>query len=610
MRSDTIKKGDARAPHRSLLRATVVGEDDFSKPFIAVCNSHTDIIPGHVHLHEVGQVVCRAIRAAGGVPFVFNTIGVDDGIAMGHSGMKYSLPSRELIADSVETMLEAHRFDGMICIPNCDKIVPGMLMASVRVNIPTIFVSGGPMEAGRLPSGEKVDLISAFVAAAGRKDGKVSADELLQIEKIACPSCGSCSGMFTANSMNCLCEALGLALPSNGTLLATSSERRQLYERAAQRIVEMVLQFDKEGEGNGLLPREIVTHDSIDNSMILDMAMGGSTNTVLHMLAIAAEAGVEYDIARINELSYQTPNVCKVAPSHHYHMEDVHGSGGIHSILGSIARGCDGLLALDSPTVSGGTLGENIAAWDVRSDAVCEDALRVTAARATGKRTVGCMNVDPTGTPAPPTEAELGFDPVDCIREVDNAYSAEGGLVILYGNLAPNGAVVKAAGVLPEMMTHSGPAVIFEDETEAYEGIVNGKVKAGDVVVIRYEGPRGGPGMQEMLAPTTAIKGVGLDNSVALITDGRFSGGTAGACIGHISPEAAAGGPIGLIEDGDIIEIDIREHKLAVKLDDAELERRRADWKPREPKIRRGWLGRYTALATSADTGGVLRIPE
>ena len=608
MRSDTIKLGDARAPHRSLLRATGVGEDDFSKPFIAVANSYTDIIPGHVHLDKVGQFVKECIRAAGGVPFVFNTIGVDDGIAMGHGGMKFSLPSRELIADSVETMLGAHCFDGMICIPNCDKIIPGMLMAAVRCNIPTIFVSGGPMEAGKTPDGRAVDLIDVFVGASARQNDKLSAEELLALEQAGCPTCGSCSGMFTANSMNCLCEALGMGLPTNGTLLATSTERKKLYRRAAERIVEMVLQFDKLGEGHGLLPREIVTADSIDNSMILDMAMGGSTNTVLHMLAVAHEAGVDYDVQRINELSQRTPNVCKVAPSSHYHLEDVHNSGGIHTILGSVNRGRPGLLKLECPTVTGKTLGRNIADYDLRAETVEEDALELAAVTARGVRNNEGMSVQKTVRSIRDlSDEDLGFDPADCIREVDNAYSDEGGLIILYGNLAPQGAVVKAAGVLPEMLKHTGPAVIFHGEPGAYQGIVDGTVKAGDVVVIRYEGPRGGPGMQEMLAPTSAIKGVGLDDSVALITDGRFSGGTAGACIGHVSPEAAAGGPIGLLEPGDVIEIDIPGHKLNVRLSDKELAERLKKWTPPEPRFKSGYLAKYASMATSADTGAVLK---
>jgi len=608
MRSDIIKLGDARAPHRSLLRATGVTDDDFRKPFIAICNSYTDIIPGHVHLDKVGEFVKQCVREAGGVPFVFNTIGVDDGIAMGHSGMKFSLPSRELIADCVETMLNAHCFDGMICIPNCDKIVPGMLMAAVRCNVPTIFVSGGPMEAGKLPDGRTVDLVDVFAGAAARQQNKLSAEELLALEKAGCPTCGSCSGMFTANSMNCLCEALGMALPTNGTLLATSAERKRLFRRAAERIVEMVLQFEKLGEGHGLLPREIVTAESIDNAMILDMAMGGSTNTVLHTLAVAHEAGVKYDLQRINELSRRTPNICRVAPSSRYHVEDVHNSGGVHTILGAINRGRPGLLHLDCPTVSGKTLGENIAEYDVRATTAAEEALELAAVTAGRQRTSQGMSVARKAKSIRELSAEqLGFDPWDCVREVENAYSQEGGLAILFGTLAPRGAVVKTAGVRPEMLKHAGPAVIFESEPDAYAGIVNGKVKAGDVVVIRYEGPRGGPGMQEMLAPTSAIKGVGLDDKVALITDGRFSGGTAGACIGHISPEAAAGGPIGLLRPGDIIEIDIPNHKLNVRLSEEELAARAKEWKPREPRFKSGFLSKYATMATSADTGAVLK---
>ena len=608
MRSDTIKLGDARSPHRSLLRACGVGDDDFQKPFIAICNSYTDIIPGHVHLDKVGQYVKECVREAGGVPFVFNTIGVDDGIAMGHAGMKYSLPSRELIADSVETMIQAHRLDAMICIPNCDKIIPGMLMAAVRCNIPTIFASGGPMEAGKTSTGRTVDLVDVFTAAAAKQTGKISAEELLDVEKAGCPTCGCCSGLFTANSMNCLCEALGLALPMNGTLLATSTDRKRLYRRAAQRIVEMTLEFAEKGEGHGLLPREIVTAESVDNAMILDMAMGGSTNTVLHMLAVACEAGVKYDMQRINALSGKTPNVAKVSPSSKYHVEDVHNSGGIHSILGSVARGRPGLLNLDCATVSGKTLGKNIAEYDIRGDSVGKEALQLAAVTARGVRNNEGLSVDRAiGSIRDLSADDLGFDPYDCIREVDSAYSPEGGLAVLYGNLAPGGAIVKSAGVKPEMLQHSGPAVIFESETEAYSGIVEGKVTAGDVVVIRHEGPRGGPGMQEMLAPTSAIQGVGLDASVALITDGRFSGGTAGACIGHISPEAAVAGPIGLLEPGDIIQIDIPAGKLDVQLTDEQLAQRKAKWTPPEPRFTTGYLAKYSKMATDASSGAVLK---
>jgi len=608
MRSDTVKRGDARAPHRSLLRATGVGDDDFQKPFVAICNSYTDIIPGHVHLGQVGQLLKEAVRAAGGVPFVFNTIGVDAGIAMGLAGMKYSLPSSELIADTVETMLNAHQFDGMICVPNCDKIIPGMLMAAMRVNIPTIFVSGGPMEAGRLPDGRTIDLIDVFTGAVARQNNKLSGDELLALERAACPTCGSCSGMFTANSMNCLCEALGMALPTNGTLLATSAERKTLFRRAAERIVRMVLDFDRLGEGHGLLPREICTLAAVDNAMILDMAMGGSTNTVLHMLAVAHEAGIDYDIERVNRLSRQTPTLCKVAPSSHYHMQDVHNSGGIYTILGSLQRGRPGLLNLDCPTVTGHSLGQNIAEWDIRAATASDEALALAAVTPGGRRNVEGLDVERTaGSVRELTADVLGFAPADCIREVENAYSSEGGLAVLYGNLAPRGAVVKAAGVRPEMMRHTGPAVIFDSEIDAYEGIVAGRVKAGDVVVIRYEGPRGGPGMQEMLAPTTAIKGVGLDDRVALVTDGRFSGGTAGASIGHVSPEAAAGGPLALVRPGDVIEIDIPGHKLAVRLSDEELARRRKEWTEPEPRFKTGWLARYAAVVSGADAGAVLQ---
>jgi dihydroxy-acid dehydratase len=481
-------------------------------------------------------------------------------------------------------------------------------MGALRCNIPTIFVSGGPMEAGKTPDGKTVDLIEVFIGAAKKLDGKLSAEDLRTLECSGCPTCGSCSGMFTANSMNCLCEALGMALPTNGTLLATSAERKILYRRAAERIVQMAMELEKHGEGHGLLPREIVTQDSIDNSMVLDMAMGGSTNTVLHILAIAREAGVEYNMERINELSRRTPNICKVAPSSKYHVEDVHNSGGVYTILGAVGRGRPGLLKPDCPTVTGKTLGQNIADYDIRAKTVSAEALKLDAVTAAGIRTPEGMTAEcHANSVRDLTPATLGFDPADCIREVENAYSQEGGLVILYGNLAPKGAVIKAAGVRPEMLKHTGPAVIFEAETEAYEGIVSGRVKAGDVVVIRYEGPRGGPGMQEMLAPTTAIKGVGLDDCVALITDGRFSGGTAGACIGHISPEAAAGGPIAMLQTGDIVEIDIPGHTLNVRLSDEELASRAKQWKPRPPRYKTGCLGKYAALATSADTGAMLK---
>ncbi|HOS02677.1 MAG TPA: dihydroxy-acid dehydratase, partial [Candidatus Hydrogenedentes bacterium] len=478
MRSDIVKKGFERAPHRSLLWATgqIQSAEDFRKPFIAICNSFIEIIPGHVHLNELGRLAKEAVREAGGVPFEFNTIGVDDGIAMGHAGMSYSLPSRELIADSVETVIKAHSFDGMICIPNCDKIVPGMIMGAMRCNIPTIFVSGGPMLAGKTKDGKTVDLISVFEGVGAYQKGELTDEQLDDLERNACPSCGSCSGMFTANSMNCLCEALGIALPGNGTVLATTGDRRELVKQAARQVLKLV-------EAD-LKPRDIVTPKSIDNALALDMAMGGSTNTVLHTLAIAHEAGVDYPLARINEVSARVPNICKVAPSIHWHMEDVHAAGGISAILAELAKK-PGALHLDAPTVTLKTLGENIRG-------------------------------------ATSTNLEV-------IRALDNAYSQTGGLAILFGNLAPDGAVVKEAGVDKAILKHTGPAVVFESEEASMKGILAGKVKDGDVVVIRYEGPKGGPGMREMLAPTSAVMGMGLGKSVSLITDGRFSGGTRGA---------------------------------------------------------------------------------
>ena len=557
MNSDVVKKGFERAPHRSLLRATGLTTEAIARPFIAVCNSYTDVIPGHVHLRKVADLVKKEIVRAGGTPFEFNCIGICDGIAMGHTGMKYSLPSRELIADGVETMINAHRFDAMICLPNCDKIVPGMVMGALRANIPTVFASGGPMAAGRLPDGRAADLISVFEAVGGYKAGKVSDAQLDQLECAACPGPGSCSGMFTANSMNCLCEAIGLALPGNGTLLAVDPERRKLWKKAARLAVKMA------AEG-GPLPRELVTAESLDNGFILDMAMGGSTNTVLHALAIAHEAGVAYDLDRINALSRRCPNICKVSPSSPYHVEDVHRAGGIPAILREIGH-IDGLLHLRAKTVTGKTLGATIKGAEIKDE--------------------------------------------QCIRRIENAYSPQGGLFILHGNLAPDGAVIKTAGVDPKMLKHTGPAVIFESQEDACEGILGGRVKAGDVVVIRNEGPRGGPGMQEMLAPTSYIMGQGLGDKVALITDGRFSGGTRGACIGHVSPEAATGGPIGLLREGDIVSIDIPERTLNTAVPESEMAARRAQWKAPELRFKSGWLARYTAMATSANTGGVLKAP-
>jgi dihydroxy-acid dehydratase len=554
MRSDQIKSGFERAPHRSLLKATgVVKDEDFGKPFIAIVNSYVDIIPGHVHLQEFGRKVKEAVRAAGGVPFEFNTIGVDDGIAMGHSGMKFSLPSRELIADSVETMIQAHQFDGMVCIPNCDKIVPGMIMAALRVDIPAIFVSGGPMAAGRTPDGEVVDLISVFEGVGAYKAGKIDATRLKTLEDYGCPSCGSCSGLFTANSMNCLLEVLGLALPYNGSALALSEERDALAERAAGQILKLV--------EAGLTPRQIVTADAVDDAFALDMAMGGSTNTVLHTLAFAHEAGIEYELARINQVADRVPHLTKVSPSGKWHMEDVHRAGGIPAILAEISK-LDGSLHLDRPTV---TL----------------DTLRASLSGSTIK------------------------DP-EVIRSVENPHSATGGLSILFGNLAPQGSVIKIGGVAPSMRKHTGPARIYESQDEAMAGILNGEVQPGEVVVIRYEGPRGGPGMQEMLSPTSAIMGMGLGESVALITDGRFSGGTRGACIGHVSPEAAARGPIAALQNGDMIAIDLEARTLNVQLSDEEIETRLAALPPFESQNPSSWLRRYARIVTSADQGAVL----
>jgi dihydroxy-acid dehydratase len=553
MRSNQMKSGVERAGHRALLKATGLTDADMKKPFIAVVNSYVDIIPGHVHLQSFARLIKDAIRAAGGVPFEFNTIGVDDGIAMGHAGMKFSLPSRELIADCVETMVEAHPFDGMVCIPNCDKIVPGMLMAAMRVNIPAIFISGGAMPAGRLPDGQAVDLISVFEAVGAYQAGKIDSARLKLLEDNACPACGSCSGMFTANSMNCLMEVLGMALPYNGTALAKSAERETLARKAGTLILDLV--------HRGIRPRDIVTADALDDAFALDMAMGGSTNTVLHTLAIANEGGLDYPLSRINTVADRVPHLCKVSPAGQWHIEDVHRAGGVPAILNEVQR-ATGALHLDRMTVAGRTLGDSISGVYI-----CDE---------------------------------------DVIHPAEKAHSQRGGLAILFGNLAPNGAVVKTGGVDSKMFRFSGPARIFESQEAAMHGIMSGQVTAGDVVVIRYEGPRGGPGMQEMLSPTSALMGMGLGDKVALITDGRFSGGTRGACIGHVSPEAAARGPIAALRQGDTIDIDLQSRTLSVRLTDEEIAQRIASLPPFQSRTTSRWLKRYSHFVTSADTGAVL----
>ena len=557
MRSDLVKKGFDKAPHRSLLRATgqIKGDSDFEKPFIGIANSYIDLIPGHVHLQKFGATAKDAVRLAGGVPFEFNTIGVDDGIAMGHIGMRYSLASRELIADSVETVAESHRLDGLICISNCDKIVPGMLMAAMRINIPTIFVSGGPMQAGVDKSGQKIDLVSVFEGVGKYNAGQINDDELKDLEENGCPTCGSCSGMFTANSMNCLMEVLGLALPGNGTILATDPSRLELVHKAGEIIMDLV---DKD-----IKPRDIVNNDTISNAFALDMAMGGSTNTVLHTLAASIEGDLTFDMSMINEISSKTPYLCKVSPATpNVHMEDVLNAGGISAILKELSKK-DGVLNLDRPTVTGKTLGETI-----------EPAKNLNE---------------------------------NIIRTVENPFSNEGGLAVLYGNIAPNGSIVKTGAVDENMLYHKGPARIYESQDDAIKAIHDGKVQPGDVVVIRYEGPKGGPGMPEMLAPTSAIMGMGLGSKVALITDGRFSGGTRGACIGHISPEAASGGPIAIIKEKDEIEIDIANRKIKLNIDQKTFDLRMKSIEKFEPKINKGYLGRYARLVTSANTGAVLK---
>lgn len=556
MRSDMIKVGLDRAPHRSLLYATgKVKPKDLDKPFIGICNSFVEIIPGHVHLNKFAEVVKEAIIEAGGIPFEFNTIGVDDGIAMGHIGMRYSLPSRELIADAAETMINAHWFDGVFYIPNCDKITPGMLMAAVRTNVPSIFVSGGPMEAGRSSKGDPLSLTDVFEGVGAVKAGKISEEEFLDIEMNACPTCGSCSGMFTANSMNSLMEILGMTIPGNATIVATSEERYDLIREAAHHLIRMVKE--------DIRPRDIITKEAIDDAFALDMAMGGSTNTVLHTLAIANEAGIEYDLEDINRIAEKVPYLAKIMPASHISMDDVNRAGGIPAIIKELTK-IEGAIHPERITVTGKTIGELVADAEIKDENV--------------------------------------------IRPIDNPYSPVGGLSVLYGNLAPQGSVIKVGAVDSSIKTFKGEAIVFNSQEEAQQAIDDGTVREGHVVVIRYEGPKGGPGMPEMLAPTSAIVGRGLGTKVALITDGRFSGATRGIAIGHISPEAAEGGPIALVENGDTIEIDLIKRTIHLDVSDDELEKRRKNLKPFEPKIKSGWLARYSKLVTNASKGGIMEI--
>ena len=604
-RSRTSTHGRNMAGARALWRATGMGDDDFGKPIIAVVNSFTQFVPGHVHLKDMGQLVAREIEAAGGVAKEFNTIAIDDGIAMGHAGMLYSLPSRDLIADSVEYMVNAHTADAMVCISNCDKITPGMLMAALRLNVPVVFVSGGPMEAGKVQWGDtirSVDLIDAMVEAG---DEKNSDEDVARMERTACPTCGSCSGMFTANSMNCLTEALGLSLPGNGSMLATHADRKELFLRAGRLIVDITKRY-YEQDDETVLPRSIATFEAFENAVALDIAMGGSTNTVLHLLAAATEAGVPFKMADIDRMSHRVPNLSKVAPAiQTVHMEDVHRAGGVMALLGELDRA--GVLHTDLPTVHEPTMAMAIAKWDIAqtNDPAVHDFFRAA----------------PGGVPTQTAFSQARrYDTVDLdraegvIRDVAHAFSQDGGLAVLFGNLAVDGCIVKTAGVDPELLTFSGPARIFHSQDEAVEGILNNRVVAGDAVIVRYEGPRGGPGMQEMLYPTTFIKSKGLGKSCALITDGRFSGGTSGLSIGHVSPEAASGGTLALIEEGDTIMIDIPARRIHLDVSDDELARRRAAmealgkdaFKPiGRDRVVSPALMAYAAMVTSADTGAV-----
>lgn len=553
MRSDTMKQGLERAPHRSLFRALGMVDEELNRPMIGVVNSFNEIVPGHMHLRDIAEAVKAGVRMAGGTPVEFPAIAVCDGIAMGHTGMRYSLASRELIADSIETMAQAHPFDGLVLIPNCDKVVPGMLMAAARLNIPAIVVSGGPMMAGKLGDRD-VSFSNMYEAVGAVQVGRMTREELVELEDNACPGCGSCAGLFTANSMNCLAEALGMALPGNGTIPAVSAARRRLAKMAGMRAVALVQE--------NLRPRDILTMESFRNGFTVDLALGCSSNTVLHLPAIAHEVGIELNLDLVNELSKVTPHLCKLSPAGEYHIQDLYAAGGIQAVMAELSK--RNLIYQNIKTVSGLTVGQLLEQAKVKN-----------------------RNV---------------------IRSVEDPHSPVGGLAVLRGNLAPDGAVVKRAAVAPEMLKHTGPARVFDGEEAAIEAIMGGQIKPGDVVVIRYEGPKGGPGMREMLAPTSALAGMGLDKEVALLTDGRFSGASRGASIGHISPEAAEGGLIALIQDGDIIEIDIPNYRLEVKLDQAEIDRRRAGWQPPEPKVTTGYLARYAKLVSSAGTGAVLKL--
>ncbi|MGG0238896.1 dihydroxy-acid dehydratase [Bacillus rhizoplanae] len=555
MRSNMIKQGIDRAPHRSLLHAAGVKEEDFHKPFIAICNSYIDIVPGHIHLRYLADVAKAAIREAGGVPFEFNTIGVDDGIAMGHIGMRYSLPSREIIADAAETVIQAHWFDGVMFMPNCDKITPGMLMASVRTNVPSVFVSGGPMEAGKSKDGTPLSLASVFEGVGAHKSGKLTLEQLIDMEKSACPTCGSCSGMFTANSMNTIMEMLGVALPGNGTIVATSEERHNLIRQAAFHLMDLI--------EHDIKPRDIITKEAIDDAFALDMAMGGSTNTVLHMLAIANEAGIEYDLQRINDIAKRVPYLAKISPASHYSMHDVHEAGGVAAIIKELSQ-IPGAIHPERITISGKSIYETAEEGKILDEKV--------------------------------------------IRPKERPYRKTGGLSILFGNLAPDGSVLKVGAIDESVTSFVGEAICFDSHDEAVAAIDSGVVKEGHVVVIRYEGPKGGPGMPEMLAPTSAIVGRGLGTKVALITDGRFSGATRGIAIGHVSPEAAEGGPIAYVADGDPIIINLKDGIIHWEISKEALEQRKKQFISPEPKVKTGYLARYAKLVTSANTGGIMKV--